>query len=554
MIDPRLLERKKLLFDASLHEAAGSFHKAAECYRDVIAFSDPDWRLHHLLAVALRKSGNAEAAGEIVQAALELFPGQSELIAEQAEIAIDGNDPERASLLLEDALRNQSDNEVIRLRLAELLLERGEYAAAGYHADRADEDKGLLRARIAFASGEFMQAAQLAEVCLAADPSDARCRALLVSGRLIEGNRDAALSLARGMTGTDAALIADAFKDAGEPELAIDLYEKALESEPEDIDIRFNLATAQLTCGRYDAGADAYRCRWERPGKTKRPFTPPFWQGEDLAGKHLLVWTEQGLGEEILHLTAIASLIDTASSVTIETTDRLVPMVQRAFPDATVVPRTMPPRPETVSPAIDLQCPAGDLLRFMQPGETEYAPSIAADPDLTAEFRNRYHTGQEPGIRAGLCWSTERTPAAASKSVPTQLMMPLLAIPGIDWISLQFGKQGLREAEILQMHSGGRLTIDETVDPLTDLDRQAAQIASLDLVVSISTTAAHMAGALGVKSFLLLNSRPLWHWGNARNHCPWYPQADLIRQQRPGDWTAPLMRLRRKLERLAEAA
>jgi ADP-heptose:LPS heptosyltransferase len=112
----------------------------------------------------------------------------------------------------------------------------------------------------------------------------------------------------------------------------------------------------------------------------------------------------------------------------------------------------------------------------------------------------------------------------------------------------------LREAEILQMHSGGRLTIDETVDPLTDLDRQAAQIASLDLVVSISTTAAHMAGALGVKSFLLLNSRPLWHWGSAQAHCPWYPHAELIRQQRPGDWTVPLMKLRRKLERLAEAA
>ncbi|MEQ9199018.1 MAG: hypothetical protein RLN80_03465, partial [Rhodospirillales bacterium] len=271
----------------------------------------------------------------------------------------------------------------------------------------------------------------------------------------------------------------------------------------------------------------------------------PRWEGGSLKGRHLLIRTEQGLGEEILHLRPLAMVAQEAASITLEITDRLIPLVRRAHPAIIVVPRTNPPHPATGADRLDCFCPAGDLLRYRS--DTTATTWLAADPGVTRELADRC-PGTDNAPVVGLCWSTERTPAAASKSVPTPLLRPLLRLTGINFVSLQFGESGLAQAQALEQSTGRSLYHDDSINALKDLDRAAAQLAALDLIICISTTTAHLAGALGKPAWVLLNTQPLWHWFAQGDRSPWYPNTRLYRQHDSGDWRLPLMQVRRDLE------
>lgn len=555
MIDPRLLERKRLLFDASVHEAAGRHEEAVAWYRKALEAGDPDPRIYHLLAVACRRSGLFNAAEEALSAAMAIAGQTSTLLAEQAELAAARGMPDKAHALMQRAARGDHPDPDILLRCAELALDDGDAAGAvmaSIRASTAGANAAPILARACLRLGDLPAAALSAVTAYDAEPGNPAIAGLMASIRVRQGRLEDALNIATKAGGEATELMADAFKDIGDPSTAFHYYDAALPTRPDDADLGFNRATALLAAGRIEDGFAAYECRWQRPGKTMRPFTPPRWQGEDLAGKHLLVWTEQGLGEEVLHLRALGNAAEQASKVTVETTDRLVPLVARAFPDITVIPRQNPPHAAALDPGIELQCPAADLVRHLGAAPMD-GVSLLADQHRRDTLSRRYRV-DAPGLLAGICWSTERTPAAASKSIPTPLLAPILRIPGIDWVSLQFGEAGKAEIRRLEARTGRFIRHDPEIDPLRNLDDSAAQIDALDIVISISTTAAHLAGALGKDVRVVLNSRPLWHWGAGTETCRWYPSARLYRQPEPGDWATPLAALRRDLEKMVETA
>ena len=555
MIDPRLLERKRYLFDASIHEAAGRHEEAVTWYRKALEAGDPDPRIYHLLAVACRRSGQFNAAEEALSAAMSIAGQTPTLLAEQAEIAAARGKPGKARAMMQHAASGDHPDPDILLRCAELALEDGDAPGAvmaALRARTAGANAEQVLARACLRLGDLPAAARAAETAYDAGPGNPAIAGLLASIRVRQGRLKEARNIAKKAGGEAIGLLADAFKEIGDPQGALPFYETALSAHPDDADLAFNRATALLAAGRIDDGFDQYECRWQRPGKAMRPFTPPRWSGEELAGKHLLVWTEQGLGEEILHLRALGMAVGLASDVTVEVTDRLVPLVARAFPGITVVPRQNPPHAATLDPGIDLQCPAADLIRHLGAAPMSDT-SLAADRQLRDTLSRRYRDGTT-NFLAGICWSTERTPAAASKSIPTPLLAPLLRIPGIDWVSLQFGEAGNAEISRLEARTDRHIRRDPAIDALRNLDDSAAQIDALDIAVCISTTAAHLAGALGKDVRVVLNSRPLWHWGTDRVSCRWYPSARLYRQPEPGDWATPLGALRRDLEKMVEAA
>ncbi len=555
MIDPRLLERKRFLIDASIHEAAGRHEEAATWYRKALDAGDPDPRIHHLLAVACRRSGQFNVAEVALVAAMSIAGQTPTLLAEQAELTAAKGMPGKARVLMQRAASGDHPDPDILLRCAELALEDDDAPAAvmaALRARTAGANADPVLARACLRLGDLPAAARAAEAALDAAPESSAIAGLLASIRLRQGRHEEARTLAAKIGGEAIELLADTFKDIGDPHGALPFYETAFSACPDDADLAFNRATALLAAGRFDDGFDAYECRWQRPGKKMRPFAAPRWSGEGLGGKHLLVWTEQGLGEEILHLRALGAAVDHASNVTVEVTDRLVPMVARAFPGITVVARQNPPHPAALDPGIDLQCPAVDLIRYLGAAPMSDT-SLAADSNLRDTLSRRYREGIS-GLLAGICWSTERTPAAASKSIPTPLLAPLLRIAGIDWVSLQFGEAGIAEISRLEARTGRHIRRDPEIDALRNLDDSAAQIDALDIVVCISTTAAHLAGALGKDVRVVLNSRPLWHWGGVTESCRWYPSARLYRQLTPGDWATPLGALRRDLEKMVEAA
>jgi hypothetical protein len=171
------------------------------------------------------------------------------------------------------------------------------------------------------------------------------------------------------------------------------------------------------------------------------------------------------------------------------------------------------------------------------PGE---APYIAADPALAAVWRARLG-GAGPSV--GLVWAgNPKHSNDANRSLPLARLAPLLAVPGARLFALQLG---MRRAELQ-----GVPGITDLADHLTDFAETAGALAALDLLVTVDTSPAHLAGALGRPTWLLLPTDPDWRWLLGRVDSPWYPSMRLFRQHRAGDWTLPVEEAAAALRRL----
>jgi ADP-heptose:LPS heptosyltransferase len=158
-----------------------------------------------------------------------------------------------------------------------------------------------------------------------------------------------------------------------------------------------------------------------------------------------------------------------------------------------------------------------------------------ADPAERERFRTRYGDGRR---LIGLAWQTKNQKTGRKRSIGLEGFAPLFALPGIRWISLQYGDFDALEEQAAA--AGAPILIDRTVDQLADLDRFAAQVAALDQVITIDNSTAHLAGALGLPVWLLLPLAADWRWLERRPESPWYPTLRLFRQPQAGDWQAAL--------------
>lgn len=305
----------------------------------------------------------------------------------------------------------------------------------------------------------------------------------------------------------------------------------------------FNQAYAlvKLRYGQLREGFAIYESRFQasRYGLQTRPFAYPRWQGEDLAGSSILLWTEQGLGDEILSAGMFPDVIAAARSCTIECSERSVALFQRSFPGATVVSRQTPPDPATLGP-FDFQSPALSLGKFLRPefaAFTRHAGYLRADETMKTQLRAKYKAGDPNAKVIGISWdSTARH--GARKRLPLEAWKPILALPGYRFVSLQYGV-GPEDAAIKRLGLTN-LLIDGEVDALKSLDASAAQVGAMDLVITVSNTTAHLAGAQNIPVWTLLPDGPgcFWYWFRDRTDSPWYPSMRTFRQPRPGAWEA----------------
>lgn len=293
-----------------------------------------------------------------------------------------------------------------------------------------------------------------------------------------------------------------------------------------------------LRTGNLREGFAAYESRFHpsRHALPLRPFTAPRWQGEDLAGRDILIWTEQGLGDEIISASMFPAVIAAARSCTIECTPRAAPLFARSFPGAKVISRQDPPDPATQG-VFDFQTPAMSLARVMRQSFSDFPAHggyLRADGDLTARLRQKYRAGAQGGLVVGVSWeSTARH--GARKRLPLEAWWPVLSTPGVTFVSLQYG---VKPGDPALAAANGRLTVDAEIDALASLDASAAQVAAMNLVITISNTTAHLAGAQGVPVWTLLPGGPgcFWYWFRNRSDSPWYPSMRIFRQPRMGDW------------------
>jgi hypothetical protein len=324
-------------------------------------------------------------------------------------------------------------------------------------------------------------------------------------------------------------------EDLGRLDEAIVRIDRALEIKPDYSQARFGQALALLQSGNFAAGWPNYESRWQSIDHDTpwRAYQQPVWTGERLASGRLLLWGEQGIGDEIQFAGLIPDAVRSGNRIVLDCDKRLKPLFERSFAGVEVVSGCGPAEAQTAE--IAAQLPAGSLPGLFRSTEAAFAattsPYLKADALERERFRNQYHDGRR---LVGLAWHTQSLKTGRKRSLGLESFAPLFALGGIRWISLQYGNFDALEEQAAAAHAP--LFIDRSVDHFVDMDRFAAQVAAMDQVITIDNSAAHLAGALGLPVWLLLPFAADWRWLNARTESPWYPTLRLFRQPKIGDW------------------
>ena len=318
---------------------------------------------------------------------------------------------------------------------------------------------------------------------------------------------------------------------------------------PDYPDAHTNLAHALLLAGRFEEGWTEYEWRWTTRQLLDgaRNFPVPQWDGEAIGDRVILLHAEQGLGDT-LHFCRYVPLMASGARIVLEVQAPLVRLLS-GLPGITQIVA----RGDSL-PSFDLHCPLLSLPRAFGttldtiPAATPY---LAADPARTAEWRERL--GHFDGLRVGLVWAGGQRQGLPSqviadrrRSIALDTMAPLGEASGVSFISLQKGEPAAQAAT----PPPGMALHDFTAD-LCDFADTAALIGGLDLVISVDTAVAHLAGALGKPVWLLLHDFADCRWTLTDDASYWYGDLALIRQTSAGDWAGVIAETRRRLEALA---
>ena len=331
-------------------------------------------------------------------------------------------------------------------------------------------------------------------------------------------------------------------QNQGRLEEAIDHYRGASAAAPEMGELQWNLALALLMNGNLHEGWERYEVGLQsanqRPSKSKHlPYSE--WDGSPLNGKNILLYAEQGVGDEIMFASCIPDLLRRSPETCIVECDpRLAPLLARSFPEAIFCGEKQGPDEKwlTELPSIDLQVATGSLpLHFRR--DIEEFPNrnggyLIPDPEQEERWKRRFDA-LGSGLKIGISWRGGKNPTQQQKrTITLSEWEPILTLPGIHFINLQYGEcsselRQIRENTGIQIHDW------EDADPLKNLDSQAAQIASLDLVISVDNSTVHMAGAVGTETWAILPHPANWRWMVGRSDTPWYVKVRLLRSTLP---------------------
>ncbi len=326
--------------------------------------------------------------------------------------------------------------------------------------------------------------------------------------------------------------------------LALEAFRNALEREPDHLLSGRHTAFLQLLLGDYTNGWASYAVRHRVPGNRVSPRTidSPRWQGECVTGKHMLVTVEEGLGDQMMFARLTQELRARGARVTLECDTELVRLFSTLDGPEAVIALGAPLPPH------DYHVPLLDLLRWLPvtaariPSSPAYlAPPGEPSPELVAALQcARERAGSRRLI--GVVWSgNPRHGNDRNRSMGIAGIAMLLDVSGVSIVSLQKGHGAKQLAALERMRPGAVLDVGAVC---TDFADTAHAVAALDLVITVDTSVAHLAGALGTPVWVLVPRIPDWRWQLDREDTPWYPSMRLFRQPNAGNWSAVIERIR----------
>lgn len=479
--------------------------------------------------------------------AIDLGLQRADVLVNLGTALSDAGNKESAFTLLAKAGNLESEDAATNFYLGNLFRDQGNQdealrcfrkAVALYpEFAEAHNNLGLLLQ----AQGDAAGAEAAFQRALAVAPELGAVHANVGNARLRQGQMDLALACFRKAIelSPDSA---EAWNNLGETLYCLqrlseaeEAFRRALEIKPDCDEAELNLGILLLLRGDFEHGWLCYEKRWEMPVRRQhRPrFAQPEWAGECLDGKSLLIYVEQGMGDNLQFV-------------------RFLPVLREKYPDARLYYWGLRPLarlfsglaerygiellPESIPggvPPIDFHIALLSIPRCLGTRlETIPAsvPYLEPSENLVSAWAKRM-TGLK-GKRVGLVWAGgEIYQFDVFRTLPLSELKPLFDVPGIDWVSLQKGAAAAQIAEV-----GGSGTISDWMSEVEDFADTAAIIANLDLVISVDTAVLHLAGAMGKPVWLLNRFNTDWRWQRTRSDSPWYPTLRVFRQAVFGDW------------------
>src|SRR5262245_4426827 len=332
---------------------------------------------------------------------------------------------------------------------------------------------------------------------------------------------------------------------------AIATLDRIVALKPDDVAAKWNKSLVCLGLERFHEGWPLYEHRWAgAKGLVPRAYKGPRWSGGRVDGT-LLIWGEQGLGDEILYASMLPDVIARTSSVVLEAEPRLAPLFVRSFPSIKVIGC----EPELFAGRIDAQEPIGGLGRFLRMSWTDFPRRergyLVADTVRTQTLRQRLADGR---FVIGLSWLSKAPVGGQSKSARLADFEALLRLEGCGFVDLQYGDTSEERAALVRDLG---ITVERLpdIDNTNDLDGLAALMSACDAVVTVSSTTAHLAGALGRPTWVMVphGFARIWYWFHARSKSPWYPRVEVRRQQSGQPWAAVVTSVAREVSAFVDS-
>jgi len=510
------------IFAAALqYIAAGQIEEAERLCRQILAAEPAHADSLHLLGVIAHQAGRTNAALELIERALAIRDDSApyhndcgnvlrrlgrldEALGHYGRALVLAPDYAEAHNNLGIALKEQSALDLAAARFREAVRLKPDYAIAHYNLGNVLQEQDALEESIA----AYRRA-------LALQPSYAKAEMNL-------GN--ALWRLGR-------------FDDAAA------CYRRATAINPEYAEAHANEALALLLAGDFANGWRKYEWRWRLPHMKMRDFTAPLWDGGDLAGKTILLWSEQGLGDSIQFIRYATLVKQRGARVLLSCPSSLVRLfekldgIDQIFAEGTALP------------AFDYHAPLLSLPRMFGtrfetiPAEIPYINPLQEDVAKWAARLPR-------GFKVGLVWAGSARPDQPNadaidrrRSLHLDQLAPLAEIGGVQFVSLQKGPAALQAK-----NPPPGLLLTDLMDEVGDFADTAALIANLDLVIGADTSVVHLAGAMGKPVWVLSRFDGCWRWLLNREDSPWYPSLRLFRQPQAGDWASVIGRVAAELQ------
>jgi tetratricopeptide (TPR) repeat protein len=324
---------------------------------------------------------------------------------------------------------------------------------------------------------------------------------------------------------------------------AIASYDQAIKINPDYVNAQWNASICNLKNGNFKAGWPGYEMRWKHFQCNSEPLksAKPVWDFKK-TNQRLLVWAEMGIGDHIFFGSLLSELLEDVPNLLVQIDKRLIPIFTRSLPKIKFYPDSLI-LPES---DYDIHVPIGSLGKYLRNNEKDFLlrknKFFISDEIRTQTIRQELPASKK--LICGVSWKSSAGATGINRSLSLEKLAAIFDPDKISLVNLQYGDVS-KEIDLLKTNI--ELIQYKSIDNFDDLDGVASLIDACDFIVSVDNSIIHLSSALGKKTFILLSYIPEWRILFNRDDSPWYPSAKLYRQERLGDWDAPLEKLKTDL-------